>query len=248
MKIVILGLIGVAIVNVALAAQGDKGGKDDTENETSKAQLNMVLEQMKDLRHQLQQQQEQQHLMNKLMEEKQHLDEKQQEQLKEQQDQLKEQQRRDEELQRRNEEQLEKITKIERTRRSENKKMRLIKKSENETVEHIKELVLAEIQPVIDVLSECAIGNYTWRNPRSSRQSGEFNFRETTTISFGKTFSRKPKVIVSVAGYERWYNDPFYDMALQGTVHSPTTTKFNLEIRAYQIYVQWIEYLWIACA
>merc|ERR1719443_341964 len=130
------------------------------------------------------------------MEEKQHVDEELQEQLKQQQDQLKDQQHRDEEQQ-------EKITKIQRQRRSENKKMRLIKKSENETVEHIKELVLAEITPVIDVLSECAIGNYTWNHPGWECKYFDYLHTKTTipSISFGRTFSRIPNVIVSVAGH-----------------------------------------------
>jgi len=245
MKIVILGLIAVAIVNVTLAAPSDKGGKDDMENETSKAQLAMVLEQMKDLRHQLRQQQEQQRLtseqqlqMTKLMEEQQHRDEKQQEVLKEQQDQLKEQQRRDEEQQ-------EKITKIQRTRRSENKKMRLIKKSENETVEHIKKLVLSEIKPMIDGLSECALGNYTWVN---DNYNYEHSHVETTTISYGRTFSRKPKVITSVAGHWRENGEINGPRIMWVHVKSPTTTKFDMDIHIWQFYARSIEFIWIACA
>jgi len=253
MKIVVLGLIAVAIVNVAVAAPGDKGRKDDTENETSKVQLNMVLEQMKELRHQLQQQQEQQHLTSeqqRQMSEQQlqmtKLMEKQQEQLKEQQDQLKQQQRLDEELQRRDEEQLEKITKIQRSRRSENKKMRLIKKSENETVEHITKLVLSKITPMIDGLSECAIGNYTFSHTWD--WGDDWSHCETATIPFGRTFSRTPKVIASTAGYDRPSRDIGASMDLFVKVHSPTTTKFELEMRTFQIYISEIEYIWIACA
>jgi len=245
MKIVIWGLIVVAIVNVAVAAPGDKGRKDDTENETSKAQLNMVLEQMKDLRHQLQQQQEQQHLVNKLMEEKQHRDEKQQEQLKEQQDQLKEQQRRDEEQQ-------EKITKIQRTRRSDNETEQhlrelILAELKPLSVEHIKKLVLDEIKPTIDVLSECAIGNYTWENAAGTKF---VDHRETTTISFGRTFSRIPKVIVSVAGQRIAFarEDVGLWFDLRATVQSPTTTKFDLEIFTRYYYVLRVDFTWIACA
>jgi len=240
MKIVILGLIGVAIVNVTLAAQGDKGGKDDTENETSKAQLNMVLEQMKDLRHQLQQQQqqqEQQNLINKLMEE--------------QQEQLKVQQSRDEELQRQDEEQQEKITKIERTRRSDNETEQhlrelILAELKPLSVEHIKKLVLAEIKPTIDVLSECAIGNYTW----VCENSGFKPHHTTTTISFGRTFSRKPKVLVSLAGYRMDWVNKGRVKVLKATVHSPTTTEFNLEIemKYSALYFEWVDYTWIACA
>jgi len=258
MKIVILGLIAVTFVNVAVAATGDKGRKDDTENETSKVQLNMVLEQMKDLRHQLQQQQEQQHLMNKLMEEKQHLEEElqeqlkeQQDQLKEQQDQLKEQQDQLKEQQSRDEEQQEKITKIQRTRRSDNETEQhlrelILAELKPLSVEHIKKLVLAEIKPTIDVLSECAIGNYTW-HPVYQKY---VEHRETTTISFGQTFSRIPKVIVSVAG--QWIAIGSAEVGnyftLRATVQSPTTTKFDLEIFAHNYYVQRVDYTWIACA
>jgi len=258
MKIVILGLIAVAIVNVTLAAPGDKRGKDDTDNETSKAQLNMVLEQMKDVRHQLQQQQEQQHLMNKLMEEKQHLEEElqeqlkeQQDQLKEQQDQLKEQQDQLKEQQSRDEEQQEKITKIQRTRRSDNETEQhlrelILAELKPLSVEHIKKLVLAEIKPTIDVLSECAIGNYTFE---ASYKKFE-DHRETTTISFGRTFSRIPKVIVSVAGaWVAWIKqDVGGGFALRATVHSPTTTNFDLEVFVDKWYVKKVDFIWIACA
>jgi len=250
MKIVILGLIAVAIVNVTLAAPGDKRGKDDTDNETSKAQLNMVLEQMKDVRHQLQQQQEQQHLMNKLMEEKQHLDEKQQEQLKEQQDQLKEQQRRDEEQQ-------EKITKIQRTRRSDNETEQhlrelILAELKPLSVEHIKKLVLAEIKPTIDVLSECAIGNYTLEWPRVGcvQQPDHYEATKIPSISFGRTFSRIPNVIVSVAGQfvstpSKYVRDT---VAVRATVHSPTTTEFDLYIHMLRFNVCYVDITWVACA
>jgi len=243
MKIVVLGLIVVAIVNVAFAAPSDKGGKADTENETSKAQLNMVLEQMKDLRHQLQrqqqqqqQQQEQQNLINKLMEE--------------QQEQLKVQQSRDEELQRRDEEQQEKITKIERTRRSDNETEQhlrelILAELEPLSVEHIKKLVLAEIKPTIDVLSECAIGNYSLVHPGGTKYDRHF---ETKTISFGKTFSRIPKVIVSVAGQNVMWKEVSTWFALRATVQSPTTTKFDLEIMRQKFNVYRVDFTWIACA
>jgi len=209
MKIVILGLIAVALVNVAVAAPSDKGEKDDT-----------ILEQMKDLRDQLRQQKEQQNLINRLMEE--------------QQEQLKMQQRRDEEQQNKMEEQqnkMEEVTKIQRNRRSE-----------NETVEHIKELVLSEIKPMIDVLSECAIGNYT-------RKGTGTGLQETTTISYGRTFSRKPKVLVSLAGFWLSWDEPRYRKDVLATVHSPTTTEFNLKINLGDaFYLTMIEFFWIACA
>jgi len=220
MKIVILGLIAVALVNVAVAAPSDKGEKDDT-----------ILEQMKDLRDQLRQQKEQQNLINRLMEE--------------QQEQLKVQQRRDEEQQNK----MEEVTKIQRTRRSENETVHhlrelILAELKPLSVEHIKELVLSEIKPMIDVLSECAIGNYTLQG------KGRGGLRETTTISFGRTFSRKPKVIASAANRYISLEGTLGTMRmLRATVNSPTTTKFNLEIVVESVYyVSWIEFIWIACA
>jgi len=251
MKIVIWGLIVVAIVNVAVAAPGDKGRKDDTENETSKAQLNMVLEQMKDLRHQLQQQQEQQHLVNKLMEEKQHVDEELQEQLKDQQNQLKEQQDQLKMQQSRDEEQQEKITKIQRTRRSDNETEQhlrelILAELKPLSVEHITKLVLSKIKPTIDVLSECAIGNYTWFDASAPKYTSPHY--ETTTITFGRTFSRIPKVIVSVAGHYVTVDNVGDYWALRATVQSPTTTKFDLEIMTRFYHMYKIDFTWIACA
>jgi len=218
MKIVILGLIAVALVNVAVAAPSDKGEKDDT-----------ILEQMKDLRDQLRQQKEQQNLINRLMEE--------------QQEQLKVQQRRDEEQQNK----MEEVTKIQRTRRSENETVHhlrelILAELKPLSVEHIKELVLSEIKPMIDVLSECAIGNYT-------RKGSGTGLQETTTISYGRTFSRKPKVLVSLAGFWLSWDEPRYRKDVLATVHSPTTTEFNLKINlgdAFQLTM--IEFFWIACA
>jgi len=219
MKIVILGLIAVALVNVAVAAPSDKGEKDDT-----------ILEQMKDLRDQLRQQKEQQNLINRLMEE--------------QQEQLKVQQRRDEEQQNK----MEEVTKIQRTRRSENETVHhlrelILAELKPLSVEHIKELVLSEIKPMIDVLSECAIGNYTFEG------KGWGGHHETTTISFGRTLSRKPKVLVSPAGYALDWESKGVVKQVRATVHSPTTTEFNLEINmGGAFYLGFIEYFWIACA
>jgi len=192
MKIVILALIAVAL-NVTMAAPSDKGGNDVMEYETSKAQLDMILEQMKDLHHQLDQHKhlisEQQHRMSELMEEQQYQkeeqkrrDEEQQYQKEEQQHQKEEQQHQKEEQQRQ-QRQIQEVTEIHRNRRSE-----------NDTVQHLKELVLAEIKPMIDGLSECAVGTEAF----SPRDKGEY---ETTTILFGRNFTRTPEIIVSLNGF-----------------------------------------------
>jgi len=208
MKIVILGLIAVAIVNVTLAAPSDKGGKDDLENETSKAQLDMVLEQMKQLRHQLQQQQEQQHLINKLMEEKQHLDE-------EQQEQLKEQQHRDEDQQEQLQVQQHQIAKIQRTQRSSG-------------------------------LSECAIGNHRWVNEDQTSAISTW-----AKISYGRTFSQKPKVIASVQGYwlktELVQNPKSLSVTPWKKDGEITTTEFTLNIYIANYLFDYVDIMWIAC-
>jgi len=243
MKIVILGLITVAFTNVAMAAPSDKGGKDD-----------MILEQMKDLRHQLQQQQ---HVIKELKEEQVRRDEDQQykmEELKEKQERsvaeqerrVAEQERRDQEQERRVAEQerrhqeqerrVEEVTKIQRTRRSE-----------NETVEHLKELVLAEIKPMIDNLSECAIGTEQFISPTSTGHLPEMT---TRTIPFGRNFTQTPKVVLSLKGYRlsgRQHQDDtlFANWVRSGSI---TTTQFDLTMDVFGIYLYYYEATWVACA
>merc|ERR1719167_1974633 len=116
--------------------------------------------------------------MSELMEEQQYQKEEQQYQKEEQQHQKEEQQNQKEEQQRQ-QRQIQEVTEIHRNRRSE-----------NDTVQHLKELVLAEIKPMIDGLSECAVGTETFY----PRTKGEY---ETRTIPFGRNFTRTPEIIVS---------------------------------------------------
>jgi len=236
MKIVILGLITVAFTNVAMAAPSDKGGNDD-----------MILEQMKVLRHQLQQQQhqisEQKLQIRELKEEQLQLKEEQvrrdedqqfkMEELKEKQERSVQEQERRVEIQERR---VEEVTKIQRTRRSE-----------NETVEHLKELVLAEIKPMIEDLSECAIGEAHF-----SHLPTEDLYSKTETIPFGRNFTQTPKVVVSLKGYlstdEQNQGVHGWNLFLISEAKSITTTQFDLFMYSSIHKVNWIEGTWVACA
>jgi len=219
MKTVLLGLIAVAFINVTMAAPSDNGGNKDMENETNKAQLDMILAQFKEIHVQLKDQQRRDEDQQKQLQEQQHQMREQQHQMSEQQYQMSEQQY-----------QMEEVTKINRNRRSE-----------NDTVQHLKELVLAEIKPMIDGLSQCVVGSYKWDVP----QVLDTDASEKKTISFGHTFSRTPTVIASLAGYQKWSRDQHH---MYSTVKSPTTTKFDLEMYVHQEFAQWIIFNWIACA
>jgi len=236
MKIVILALIAVAF-NVTMAAPSDKGGNDVMEYETSKAQLDMILEQMKDLHHQLDQHKhlisEQQHRMSELMEEQQYQkeelkrrDEEQQYQKEEQQHQKEEQQHQKEEQQRQ-QRQIQEVTEIHRNRRSE-----------NDTVQHLKELVLAEIKPMINGLSECAIG---------TEMFDPIKEWERRMIPYGRNFTRTPEIIVSLSGFYHHGKSLNY-FYLMSDVYSQTTTKFDLVMRDAYNSVHWIKATWVACA
>jgi len=220
MKIVILGLITVVFTNVAMASPSDKGGKDD-----------MILEQMKDLRHQLQQQQ---HVIKELKEEQERCNEDQRYEMEELK---KKQERRDQEQERRDQEQerrVEEVTKVQRARRSE-----------NETVEHLKELVLAEIKPMIDDLSVCVVGEAMFENPTPHIWS----FGNTETIPFGRSFTQTPKVVVSLQGYRlasTHFQSPI-DMFIYGEARSITTTQFDLFMVGYYTKMRYIRGTWVAC-
>jgi len=212
MKIVILGLITVVFTNVAMASPSDKGGKDD-----------MILEQMKDLRHQLQQQQ---HVIKELKEEQLQLKE---EQVRRDEDQ----QYKMEELKEKQERSVEEVTKIQRTRRSE-----------NETVEHLKELVLAEIKPMIEGLSECEVGGgYVGPSPGKLWYDKEV----TETRKFSRNFTRTPKVIAAFSAFRREGSDLGGDNVLAVYVNSITKTKFDVRVEAWRAHFNWIHYKYVAC-
>merc|ERR1712136_30109 len=180
------------------------------ENQTSKSQLDMILE----LRHQVKEEQRRND---------------------EQQDQIKVQERKNEEQQRQNDElqrQLKEITKINRARRG----------TENDIVEDLKELIRAEING----LSQCVVGNYTTKTGASI--PGQKGFIEKEAVSFGRTFPRTPKVVASVAGFERsrdGINDGYY--GLKTEARSPTTSQFELYVEGISTKVDRLDVSWIAC-
>jgi len=238
MKIVILGLITVAFTNVAIAAPSDKGGKDD-----------MILEQMKDLRHKLQQQQ---HVIKELKEEQLQLKE---EQVRRDEDQQYKMEELKEKQERRIAEQERRVEEVTRVRRSEKETVEHLKKlvnsrrSDDEIVEDLKKFIHAEIKPMIEGLSECAIGSTVFSHGASSW--GVFD--ETQTVLFGRNFTRVPKVVASLAGYQRKGNELEGDKNLFVEVESttttkPTTTKFELRVYTNQMNLHYARATWVACA
>merc|ERR1712098_10327 len=122
------------------------------------------------------------------------------------------------------------------------------RRSENETVEHLKELVLAEIKPMIEDLSECAIGEAHLSNPNP----GASIFHKTETIPFGRNFTQTPKVVVSLKGYlstdEQNQGVHGWNLFLTSEAKSITTTQFDLQIYYSLSKVNYIDGTWVACA
>jgi len=114
------------------------------------------------------------------------------------------------------------------------------RRSNNETDEHLKELIRAEINPLIAGLSLCEVGKQ-YENFFGARLD------KTTTIYFTRNFTRTPQVLASISDFFR---------EKDGTVHEkwggfveaklPTTTKFDLRLFAYR--TSSIGASWIACA
>jgi len=144
-----------------------------------------------------------------------------------QQDQIVEQQRQNDELQR----QLKEITKINRARRG----------AENDIVEDLKELIRAEING----LSQCVVGNHTTKIGAS--KPDQDGFKDKKAVSFGRTFPRTPKVVASVAGFERYQqaNDPTWGVKTEA--RSPTTSQFELYMEGFNTKVNRLDVSWIAC-
>jgi len=230
MKIYLLGLLLVAL-NVIVAAPSDKDKNDDMENETSKVQQDMILAQLKELHQQLKEQQRR--------------DEEQQFQLREQQHEMRQQQYKMEEQQRRDEEQQYKMEEQQR-RVEEVAKIQRARRSSNETVQHLKELVLADIMPMIHVeLSACAVGKFDL-----GAQVGTYLHDRTFNIPFKQNFTRMPEVIASLSGFNIGKEgDGNAQKYMEAMVQSTTTTKFDLIIKANSnMYLQWVAITWIACA
>jgi len=189
-------------------------------NETSKSQLDMILLQMERQKDQIKAQE------NK-NEEQQRKNEEHQRKNEELRHQVKEEQRRNNEQER----QLQEFTKTIRARRNE-----------SDIVNDLKEWVRAEING----LSQCVVGTYE-TNAGFSEPGG---FKQWKTVSFGRTFPRTPKVVTSVAGFERnqlsWDKDYFWGLTTEA--YSPTTSNFRLYVEGTDTFVDRLVVSWIACA
>jgi len=152
----------------------------------------------------------------------------QQDQIREQQDQNKEQ-----------EQKLEEFMKINRVRRSDNDNDIVL-------VKDLKKFVLEEIHPLINGLSQCAVGTYA--TTAGTNKPGNRGFVEWKEVSFGKTFSRTPRVVTSVSGFERIYSDKDTMWGVLTGAVKPTTTKFDLFLQGLDTGVFRLEVNWIACA
>jgi len=210
MKIFLLGFFVMALSSVNEAGQSDNGKDKGQEKETNKSQLDM-LARLKQQEDHIQQLQEESAHQRLRTKEQELKNEELQVQLQDQQLQLK-----------------------------ELKKINRQKRSDNETDEHLKELIRAEINPLIAGLSSCEVGTF-WYTP------GVDEVMRTNTIYFKRNFTRTPKVVTSCYGH---YRDPDgyikSDWGFNVAAVSPTTTKFDLRYHArgfYNFYASWI-----ACA
>jgi len=85
-------------------------------------------------------------------------------------------------------------------------------------------------------LSQCQVGEYI------GGYGSDYNTWET--ITFQRNFMQTPKVVASVKGL----NIKGGNEGLDVQVRSATTTKFELNLKAYNEKPHWIAAIWIACA
>jgi len=212
MKTFLLGLLVVALTMAA--------SSDGREKETNKSQLDMILalqDQVNDQQHKSDEQQQKQWL------------------------QTREQELKNEELQLQLHEHQQEIKKLRQQQQHKNVKVKRARRFafDNETVEHLKELIRDEIKPLIADLSLCEVGTYhtQFHDPRED---------ETKTISFGRNFTRTPKVAASIIEIFRHGGRQEFYGGMRVEVKSPTTTKFDLHIYGYNEAILGAN--WIACA
>jgi len=247
MKIFLVGLLVVALTDINMAAPSDNGKNDGRENKTNKSQLDMLLAQ-------LQRQQDQILRLQDQVDKQQHKSDEQQQQ---QRLQTKQQELKNEELQLQLEEQQEEnkdqrreINELRQQQQHKNDKQQQdfkasakvnrARRFDNDTVEHLKELIRDEINPLIAGLSQCQTGKY--------HKDIEYDGRWTVKISFRRPFTREPTVIASVGrffGSKKSLN-PDTIWGVMVDAQSPSTTDFNLFIMSSSIYYLSVE--WIACA
>jgi len=217
MKIFLLGFLVVALT----AAPSDKDKNNGREEETNKSQLDVLLAKLQRQEDHLQRLQDQVDEHQRIQTKEQELkDEDLQLQLQEQRQEMKDQRQEMKDQLQQQEQQIRELTMVKRTRRSENE------------TEHLMELIRAEINHVAG-LSQCEVGSFY------AGKRGEYT---TETISFGRNFTRTPKVVTSLGGFYYWSGNREFQLWVQ----SPTTTKFDLQYHGTAhngFYVSWI-----ACA
>jgi len=232
MKIFLLGFLVVALT----AAPSDKDKNKGREDETKKSQLDTLLARLRHQEDQLQRLQKEvahqtirtkeQELKNEdlqlqLQEQRQEMEDQRQE-MEEQRQEMKERLQQQERKNNDQEQQISQLTTVKRERRFD-----------NDTEEHLKELIRAEIHPLIDGLSQCEIGSF---------YASTILGWTTETVSFGGNFTRTPKVVTSLGRLNPISR--IGDVNFNIEVWSPTTTKFDLHYYSKNGFTV----SWIACA
>merc|ERR1712168_1205811 len=233
MHILLWGFLVLALIELNMAASSDKVKNDG--REANKSQLDMILAK---LQRQQDEQKKEQQLMNEVLREEQLVNEVLRDQIQEQKHKNDEQEREMKEQRRKNDkhereikeqrhnnnklqEEIKELTKINRARRSENE------------TQHLLELIRAEINHVAG-LTQCEMGTTSTNSFPST----------PTTISFERKFTRKPNVVVAVAGFSGGITGSFKLL-----VKSITTTKFEMYGYKYSSgSFGWVDGTWIACA
>jgi len=231
MKIYLLGLLLVA-VNVIVAAPSDKD-KDkgrEIQDGTKKSQLDMLSAQMQRLQDQVEDQQRLRKREQDLYDEELQLQlQEQQEQIKElRQQQWQEIQELRQQQQQKNDKQQEQIKELTRVNR--------VRRYDNDTVEHLKELIRAEIAG----LSQCEVGDIGGATIAKDSD-------KTYTIPFGRNFTRTPKVILAMSyHWDGGYNPPD-NWGFKTKAQSITTTKFDMYFHNFGFKTHYFNVGWIAC-
>merc|ERR1712168_1096807 len=246
MHILLWGFLVLALIELNMAASSDKVKNDG--REANKSQLDMILAK---LQRQQDEQKKEQQLMNEVLREEQLVNEVLRDQIQEQKHKTDEQDREIKEQRRKNDKQereIRELTKIKRDRRSDGDiedhlkeliinetkslKQYILNKSKS-----LKQSILNETYALIDGLSQCQVGEYTFNE----------NFGRWQTISFQRNFKQTPKVVASINGFTK-YRHGGSNLSFAANVGFPTTTKFELLLNEISSKLSWMKVSWIACA
>jgi len=258
MHLFLWGFLVVALNNLNLASSSDKVNNDGRD-EADKSQLDMILAQLQRKHDKLQRQQEkQQQLIHEQKKEQQLMNEVLRDQIREEQlvnevlrDQMQEQKHKIDKQEREIKEQrreIKELTKIKRDRRSdgdiEDHLKELIMNETKSLKQYIlnkskslKQSILNETYALIDGLSQCQVGEYTFNE----------DFGQWKTISFERNFKQTPKVVASINGFTKYWLSGS-NLIFAANVGSPTTTKFELLLNEFSSNLYWVQVSWIACA